>query len=96
MVRTAVRRYLINGSRAQPGADPAALTEEMSSRGPRGGAGRAPRPQAAQPGPGLALRSAPPASHQTKVDEVLFKFQRLWLGSFAETITLLLGTNVDI
>lgn len=43
----------------------------------------------------LALRSAPPASQQTKVDEVLFKFQRQWLGSFAETITLLLGTNVD-
>lgn len=38
----------------------------------------------------------PPASHQTKVDGVLFKFQRQWLGSFAETITLLLGTNVDI
>lgn len=39
---------------------------------------------------------APPATQQTKVDEVLCKFQRQLLGSFAETITLLLGTNVDI
>lgn len=46
--------------------------------------------------PGPFLSAAPAASPQTKVDEVLFKFQRQLPGSFAETITLLLGTNVDI
>lgn len=42
-----------------------------------------------------SLLPAPP-DFQTKVGEVLFKFQRQLLGSSAETITLLLGTNVDI
>lgn len=46
--------------------------------------------------PGPFLSAGPAAWPQTKVDEVLFKFQRQLRSSFAETITLLLGTNVDI
>lgn len=70
-----------------------------ASRSPQGGAGEThPKSYKAVGCPcplTLSLFPAPP-DLRTKVGEVLFKFQRQLLGSFAETITLLLGTNVDI
>lgn len=88
------------GARGSPHRPPP--SPQGSRGGPGSPAGPAPRPpahplggaaRAGAPGP---ARSRPLASRQTEVGEVLFKFQRQLLGSFAETITLLLGTNVDI